>query len=117
MATELLCIKENCYDEQQLPFKHARLFSDHKTKLLVIYDDVVIPEAVEFIKENVNGSSIKVYVFSTGSDPYTEDFYEVSYKIELCALPDAIYKAYRHVLPGRKKYIEAEAEVELKAEE
>ena len=105
LATELLCIKEDCYGEQTLPFKHARLFTSPKTELLVIYDDHVIPDAVEFIKTQLNGVTIKVYVFSMGSDPYTEDFYEVSDKVELCALPDAIYKAYRNVLPKNKPHM------------
>lgn len=104
LATELLCIKEDCYEEQPLPFKQARLFANCKTQLLVIYDDHVIPDAVEFIKTQVNGIIIKVYVFSMGSDPYAEDFYEVSDKVELCALPDAIYKAYRDVLPKNKRH-------------
>jgi adenine-specific DNA-methyltransferase len=58
---------------------------------------------VELIQKLPVGSLIKVYVFSEGQEPYTEDFYEVLDKIELCALPDAIYKAYRHVLPKKKQ--------------
>ncbi|MEI6138359.1 MAG: site-specific DNA-methyltransferase [Mariniphaga sp.] len=103
LATELLCIKENCYDEQETAFKQSKLFANSKVMLLILFDDTVIPEAVEFIKKQINGAIIKVYVFSMGSDPYTEDFYEVSDKIELCALPDAIYKAYRSVLPKNKR--------------
>lgn len=106
LATELLCIKEDCYTEHPVPFKHARMFVNDATELLIIYDDHVIPDAVEFIKTQINGTTIKVYVFSMGSDPYTEDFYEVSDKIELCALPDAIYKAYRGVLPKIKRQSE-----------
>jgi adenine-specific DNA-methyltransferase len=45
----------------------------------------------------------KVYVFSNGQYPYTEEFEDVLPHVTLCALPDAIYKAYQHVLPGRKK--------------
>ena len=103
LATELLCIKEDCYEEQEIAIQHSRLFANSKVMLLILFDDIVIPEAVEFIKKQINGAIIKVYVFSMGSDPYTEDFYEVSDKIELCALPDAIYKAYRSVLPKNKR--------------
>ena len=110
LATELLCIKENCYDEQEIAIKQAKLFANGKVMLLVLFDDHIIPEAVEFIKKQINGIILKVYVFSMGSDPYTEDFYEVSDKIELCALPDAIYKAYRSVLPKNKRFIIADDE-------
>jgi len=105
LATELLCIKEDCYQEQEIAIKQAKLFTNGKVMLLVLFDDHIIPDAVKFINKQINGIILKVYVFSMGSDPYTEDFYEVSDKIELCALPDAIYKAYHQVLPKNKRFI------------
>ena len=47
--------------------------------------------------------TIKVYVFAEGQDPYTEDFYEVGERVQLCALPDAIYKAFQNILPKKRK--------------
>jgi adenine-specific DNA-methyltransferase len=111
LATELLCIKENCYAEKNIAIKDAKLFINKKVALLVLFDDHIIPDAIEFIK-SFDGPKIKVYVFSIGSDPYTEDFTEVLDKIELCALPDAIYKAYQNVLPKRKKPAIIEMETE-----
>jgi adenine-specific DNA-methyltransferase len=102
LATELLCVKEDCYSEKNIAIKDAKLFENNKVALLVLFDDHIIPDAIEFIK-SYKGPKIKVYVFSIGSDPYIEDFTEVLNKIELCALPDAIYKAYQNVLPKRKK--------------
>ena len=104
LATELLCIKEDCYTEQKIHFKQARLFASSKVTLLILFDDHIIPEAVEFIK-GIEAPEIKVYVFSMGSDPYTEDFAEVLDKITLCALPDAIYKAYQNVLPKKNRVV------------
>ncbi len=111
LATELLCIKEDCYNEENIAIKDAKLFVNKKVSLLVLFDDHIIPDAIEFIK-SYEGPKIKVYVFSIGSDPYTEDFTEVLDKIELCALPDAIYKAYQNVLPNRKKPAIIELETE-----
>ncbi len=103
LATEMLCVKEDCFTEFVTPFscKEMRLFGVDCEKLLIIYDDQVIDKAVEMIKA-WDALLTKVYVFSIGSDPYTDDFAEVQHKVELCALPDAIYKAYQHVLPKRK---------------
>jgi adenine-specific DNA-methyltransferase len=101
LATELLCIKENCYTEYEIEINDARLFANGKVTLLILFDDYVIPQAVKFIK-TVEACEIKVYVFSMGSDPYTEDFSEVIDKVTLCALPDAIYKAYQNVLPKKQ---------------
>ena len=111
LATELLCIKEDCYNEENITIKDAKLFVNKKITLLVLFDDHNIPDAIEFIK-SYEGPKIKVYVFSIGSDPYTEDFTEVLNKIELCALPDAIYKAYQNVLPKRKRPAIIELETE-----
>lgn len=102
LATELLCIKEDCYTEQKINIKQARLFANSKVTLLILFDDHIIPQAVEFIK-TLEAPEIKVYVFSMGSDPYTEDFAEVLDKVTLCALPDAIYKAYQNVLPKKQR--------------
>lgn len=102
-ATDLLCIKEGCYTEVNLsvPKNELRMFQKGEKQLMVVYDDQSIGKAVEMIKA-LEATHTKVYVFSIGSDPYTDDFAEVQDKVELCALPDAIYKAYQHVLPKRK---------------
>jgi adenine-specific DNA-methyltransferase len=111
LATELLCIKEDCYNEQSGAMGKAdwfRLFSNEKEKyLLVIYDDNYIEEAVDklqkFIEDKQPKEQIRVYVFSNGQYPYTEEFEDVLENVVLCALPDAIYKAYQHVLPKTEK--------------
>ena len=110
LATELLCIKEDCYTEQKIKIKQAKLFANVKVTLLILFDDHIIPDAVELIK-GMDAKKIKVYVFSMGSDPYTEDFAEVLDKVTLCALPDAIYKAYQNVLPKKKRTVPLMEEV------
>lgn len=104
LATALLCIKEDCYTEQSINIKQAKLFANDSVTLLILFDDHIIPQVVEYIK-GLEAPEIKVYVFSIGSDPYTEDFAEVLHKISLCALPDAIYKAYQNVLPKKSRVV------------
>ena len=111
LATELLCIRENCYYEitsQINKFKWNKLFTNKENLYTyVIYNDNHIDEAVEelqkFIDNAENKPEIKVYVFSKGQYPYTEDFDEIKEYVELCALPDVIYKAYLNVLPKTAK--------------
>jgi adenine-specific DNA-methyltransferase len=110
LATELLCIKEDCYTEQKIKIKQAKLFANARVTLLILFDDHIIPDAVDLIK-GMDAKQIKVYVFSMGSDPYTEDFAEVLDKVTLCALPDAIYKAYQNVLPKKKRTVPLMEEV------
>ena len=127
-STDLLCIKENIFDEFQVSgFKFqardVRLFSDGERAMMVIYNEEVIPDVVEWIKKEhelpridhellsdnswiINGNScenkIKIYVFSPGAYAWDDDFAEVIDKVELCALPEAIYQAYKSVLPKKK---------------
>ena len=69
----------------------------------------MIEDSISVIKKLVaeknNDGTVKVYVFSNGQYPYTEDFEEVLDCITLCSLPDAIYKAYQNVLPKKKRDI------------
>ena len=85
------------------------IFESPIKQLIVIYDDLMIEESIEIIKKlkenQQTDNRIKVYVFSNGQYPYTEDFEEVANFVELCALPDAIYKAYQNVLPKTKREI------------
>ena len=121
LATELLCIKEDIYTEQknigdyQLNAIYVKCFKQDNLYLLVIYDEEVIEEMVEVILHLVQQDAVrkmhfKVYVFSNGQYPYTEEFEEVLPYITLCALPDAIYKAYQNVLPKRQRKIIPELE-------
>lgn len=121
LATELLCIKEDCYTPNNdiITDKNIRVFENDKIVLMVIYDDTIIDKAVELIKTLIKNSEadylkkIKVYVFSNGQYPYTEEFEEVLEYVTLCALPDAIYKAYQNVLPKKQREIVPELEEEI----
>lgn len=121
LAAELLCIKENCYTELTNNYIEKNswlsIFSNTKSQFIVIYDDLMIEDSIPVIKKLVaeknNDGPVKVYVFSNGQYPYTEDFEEVLDCITLCALPDAIYKAYQNVLPKKKKEIIPEFDEEI----
>lgn len=109
-ATDLLCIKEGMFAEiatlggQVLVPATMRCFGQENSYLLVLYDDLIIAEAVDLIRHALAESGagrahFKVYVFSNGAYPFTEEFEDVLASVTLCALPDALYKAYRSVLP------------------
>lgn len=111
LATELLCIKEDCYQEvtsQINSEKWNKLFTNGKGQFVyVVYDDLYIEEAVEalnqFVTQEAPESKIKVYVFANGQYAYAEEFEDIAENITLAALPDAIYKAYQNVLPKENK--------------
>ena len=115
-STELLCIKNDLYTEVQvlsgkkLNAKIARYFDDGKRRMLVVYQEESIPAIAELIASMDYPGKMMVYVFSPGNYPYEDEFVEVLDKVELCALPAAIYNAYRKVLPRKKVVKLPEAE-------
>ena len=107
-ATELLCIKEDIYTElteltgNKLNNKVMRCFSDKGKYMMVIYEEEAIETLLPLINSINSHHKIKIYIFAPGQYPFTEEFEDVLDKVELCALPDAIYKAYANVLPKKK---------------
>ena len=69
---------------------------------MVIYDEETIETLLPLISAIDTHHKIKIYIFAPGQYPFTEEFEDVLDKVELCALPDAIYKAYANVLPKKK---------------
>ena len=67
--------------------------------MMVIYDPEYIEELVNLINEL--DKPCKVYIFAPGSFTFDDDFDDVAHKIELCPLPEAIYRAYQNILPEK----------------
>ena len=108
LSTDMLCIEEDLYAEQptfcgERTYKGIfRYFNDGQKQMLVIYREEVIDRMVELIYSMDVKGKIKIYVFSPSEDPWENSFEDVSDKVELCALPAAIYNAYRRILPKKK---------------
>ena len=104
-CTELLCIQQDLYAEQpcfagrKLNPRKARYFAQGKRKMLVIYDEQTVDTFAELLREMEVEEKIRIYLFSFNGYPYTDNFMEVLDKVELCALPQAIYNVYKRVLP------------------
>ena len=107
-STDLLCIKNDVYKEQtlfcgrKLKTSCARYFDDGKTKMLVIYNELTVDAFAEAIYHADVDGKILIYVFSATRYAYDDNFEEVLDKVELCALPAAIYDAYKNILPKQK---------------
>lgn len=114
-STDLLCIKNDIYRETGLAGRNinpkiARYFEEGDRSMLVIYDERAISAIAEILETVESGKvKIKVYVFSASSYAYDDEFEEVADKVELCALPDAIYQAYRKILPKPRPKLLPEA--------
>lgn len=111
-STDMLCIKEDIYTEQKvfgkwkINPKVARYFSDGKKHIMVVYDERAVEQLPSMIAQtNFGEAKLKIYIFSPERYAFDDDFYEVQDKVQLVAMPAAIYDAYQKVLPKRKPRI------------
>ena len=107
-ATELLCIKEGLYEEKKtfgryrLNPKAARYFEKGERRMLIVYCEELADQIAEEIKTlDFGGKRLKIYIFSPDRYAFDDNFFEVENKVQLVALPAAIYDAYRRVLPKK----------------
>ena len=121
-ATDMLCIKEDVYEERHtfgrfhVNPKLMRYFSDGRKHMLVVYREEIVDElateiatmdfgAAAPLPSEGEGGRLKIYIFSPGRYAFDDNFFEVQDKVQLIALPAAIYDAYQKVLPRRREKI------------
>ncbi len=108
LSTDMLCIKEDLYTEQtkfgeQPTYKNVfRYFDNGKKRMMIIYKEEAVPLLADLIRKTDYEGKMRVYVFSPSEDPWEGEFEEVADRVELCALPQAIYNAYKRILPKKK---------------
>ena len=117
-STDLLCIQNNLYTEQDFTIDGKKVRKDIARwfgGMLIIYREEFAEEiANEIAKMDLGGEKLKVYIFSPGRYAFDDTFEDVQDKVELVALPAAIYDAYKRVLPKRKeKTFEEEAKEDI----
>lgn len=123
-ATDMLCIKEDIYREAKtfgslkLKASVSRYFVENDKRMLVIYNELAVPAFADAISKMSIDGKVLIYVFAPGNYAYDDEFMAVSDKVELCALPAAIYNAYQKVLPKQKsKLLEGTADDDASTEE
>lgn len=108
LSTDMLCIKENLYKEQPMfagvktHQQIFRFFADEERMMLIIYREEYIEQIVNLIANVDVKNPIKVYVFSPSEDPASDLFEPVEDKVQLTALPAAIYNTYKRILPKNR---------------
>ncbi len=94
-STEMLCLKEDCFDEVKSGH-HYKIFTNSREKLLgIIYDD----DGIEAFKKEVKNAKKKfvVYVFSLDESAREEEFKEVEDLVELKPIPAVILNVYKRI--------------------
>ena len=94
-STEMLCLKEDCFDEVQ-KCQDFRIFRNSQDKYLgIIYGD----NNIESFKKEVKKTNKKfvVYVFSLDESAREDEFEDMAELVELKAIPAAILNVYRRI--------------------
>lgn len=94
-STEMLCLKEDCFDEVKEDH-NFRIFTNNQSKLLgIIYDD----DGLKSFKKEVKKIKKKfvVYVFSLDESAREEEFEDVADLVELKPIPAVILNVYKRI--------------------
>ncbi|PIT89204.1 MAG: hypothetical protein COU27_01570, partial [Candidatus Levybacteria bacterium CG10_big_fil_rev_8_21_14_0_10_36_7] len=93
-ATEMLCVKEDTFEEVKLTKKY-KIFRNKKRYTGIIFDHQVIED---FKKEIVKiDGKFSLYIFSLGEDTFDEEFEDMKKKVKLSPIPEAILRVYRRI--------------------
>jgi len=93
-ATEMLCVKEDTFEEVKTT-KQYKIFRNKKRYTGIVFDHQAIDD---FKKEIVKiDGKFNLYIFSLGDDTFDEEFEDMKKKVKLSPIPEAILRVYRRI--------------------
>lgn len=98
-SIEMLCIKENTFDEV-INKKDIFIFKSKERFTAILFDEMKMEEFKNEIKKLK--MPVSVYVFSLEGDDFKEEFENLKNDITLCSIPEAILKVYRRIYSAGK---------------
>lgn len=93
-SIEMLCIKENTFEEV-LNKKDIFIFKSKERFAAILFDEMKMGEFKAEIKKLK--MPVSIYVFSLEGDDFKEEFENLKNEITLCSIPEAILKVYRRI--------------------
>jgi len=93
-ATEMLCVKEDTFEEVKST-KQFKIFRNKKRYTGIVFDHQVIDDFKKEIAK-IDGE-FSLYIFSLGDDTFDEEFEDMKKKVKLSPIPEAILRVYRRI--------------------
>ncbi len=93
-ATEMLCIKEDTFEEVKTT-KQYKIFRNKKRYTGIVFDHQAIDDFKKEIAK-IDGK-FSLYIFSLGDDTFDEEFEDMKKKVKLSPIPEAILRVYRRI--------------------
>lgn len=94
MATEMLCLKEDTFEEVTKK-KAFKIYKNTSRYTGIIFDQMAIPDFKEAIGKTKG--KFNVYVFSLGDDSFDEEFKDIKQRVKLSPIPEVILRVYRRI--------------------
>lgn len=93
-ATEMLCVKEDTFEEVKST-KHYKIFRNKKRYTGIVFDH----QAIDNFKKEIAKieGKFSLYIFSLGDDTFDEEFEDMKKKVKLSPIPEAILRVYRRI--------------------
>ncbi|MBI1952896.1 MAG: site-specific DNA-methyltransferase [Candidatus Omnitrophica bacterium] len=94
-STEMLCLKEDCFDEVKRTVDYAIFRNEQGKHLGIVYED----DGIESFKREVKRLSRQtvVYVFSLDESAREEEFEDVRLLVDLKPIPAVILNVYKRI--------------------
>lgn len=93
-VTEMLCIKEDTFEEVKITNQY-KIFHNKNRYTGIVFDHQSIDDFKQDIAK-IDGR-FSVYVFSLGEDSFEEEFEDIKKKVKLSPIPEAILRVYRRI--------------------
>ena len=95
-STEMLCLKEDCFDEVEKGSDFKIFKNSHNKYIGIIYDD----DGIESFKKEAKKMKKKfvVYVFSLDESAREEEFEDMASMVQLKPIPAVILNVYKRIL-------------------
>jgi len=101
---ELLCIKEDIFDEVSRNDYSSHYKSDDGTRHMFIYNDYYSPEKMDKFKEEIRNTEGNKIVYIYASDNSIDETLFKDFKdIEVKAIPSKIYEIYKEIVENIKR--------------
>ena len=94
-VTEMLCIKENTFDNVINKSEYKVYKNIYNNYTGVLFDQLALPLFKEEIKKI--GAKISIYIFSLSDDTFESEFEDMSEKVKLTPIPESILRVYRNI--------------------
>ena len=96
LSTEMLCVKEDCFEHVQINNNFAIFKNQHDKYLGIVYDDEGIEPIILEIKK-INKSKFDMYIFTLDSNAAEEEFEELSNVVDIHPIPIEILNLYENI--------------------